>query len=129
MEERDDMTQEFITHQSENPQEGQKRSRTATEKEEFLRLQRLEDERKAAGAALRKKITKVNSLFEQHQETDVTSLERERDILDLHRERMDEAHQMYFSELHDSKDLDQASDKICQCKRSRSSLFILNNKI
>ena len=129
MEERDGMTQEFITHQSENPQEGQKRSRTATEKEEFLRLQRLEDERNAAGAALRKKITKVNSLFEQHQETDVTSLERERDILDLHRERMDGAHQMYFNELHDSKDLDQASDKICQCKKSRSSLFILNNKI
>ena len=50
----------------------------------------------------------MNSLFEQHQETDVTSLERERDILDLHRERMDEAHQMYFNELHDSKDLDQA---------------------
>ena len=108
MEERDGKTQEFITHQSENPQEGQKPSRTATEKEEFLRLQRLEDERKAAGAALRKQITKVNSLFEQHQETDVTSLERERDILDLHRERMDEAHQMYFNELHDSKDLDQA---------------------
>ena len=42
---------------------------------------------------------------------------------------MDEAHQMYFNELHDSKDLDQASDKICQCKKSRSSLFILNNKI
>ena len=86
----------------------QKRSRTATEKGEFLRLQRLEDERKAAGAALRKQITKVNSLFEQHQETDVTSLERERDILDLHRERMDEAHQMYFNELRDSKELDQA---------------------
>ena len=98
MEERDGKTQEFITHQSENPQEGQKPSRTATEKEEFLRLQRLEDERKAAGAALRKKITKVNSLFEQHQETDVKS----------YRERMGEAHQMYFNELHDSKDLDQA---------------------
>ena len=102
------MTQEFIDHQSENPQEGQKRSRTATEKGEFLRLQKLEDERKVAGAALRKQITKVNSLFEQHQETDVTSLERERDILDLHRERMDEAHQMYFNELRDSKELDQA---------------------
>ena len=71
-------------------------------------MQRLEDERKAAGAALRKQISKVNSLFEQHQETDVTSLEQERDILDLHRERMDEAHQMYFNELHDSKELDQA---------------------
>ena len=102
------MTQEFIDHQSENPQEGQKRSRTATEKGEFLRLQKLEDERKVAGAALRKQITKVNSLFEQHRETDVTSLERERDILDLHRERMDEAHQMYFNELRDSKELDKA---------------------
>ena len=50
----------------------------------------------------------MNSLFEQHQETDVTSLERERDILDLHRERMDEAHQMYFNELRDLKELDQA---------------------
>ena len=108
MEQRDGMTQEFIDHQSENPQEGQKRSRTATEKGEYLRLQKLEDERKVAGAALRKQITKVNSLFEQHQETDVTSLERERDILDLHRERMDEAHQMYFNELRDSKELDQA---------------------
>ena len=48
------MTQEFIDHQSENPQEGQKRSRTATEKGEFLRLQKLEDERKVAGADLRK---------------------------------------------------------------------------
>ena len=102
------MTQEFIDHRSENPQKEQKRSRTATEKGEFLRLRRLEDERKAAGAALRKQITKVNSLFEQHQETDVTSLERERDILDLHRERMDKAHQMYFNELRDSKELDQA---------------------
>ena len=54
-------------------------------------MQRLEDERKVAGAALRKQITNVNSLFEQHQETDVMSLERECDILDLHRERMDEA--------------------------------------
>ena len=54
MEQRDGMTQEFIDHQSENPQEGEKRSRTATEKGEFLRLQKLEDERKVAGAALRK---------------------------------------------------------------------------
>ena len=106
MEQRDGMTQEFIDHQSENPQKEQKRSRTATEKGEFLRLQRLEDERKAAGAALRKQITKENSLFEQHQETDVTSLERGRDI--LHRERMDEAHQMYFNKLRYSKELDQA---------------------
>ena len=52
------MTQESIDHQSENPQEGQKRSRTATEKGEFLRLQRLEDERKAAGAALRRQSRK-----------------------------------------------------------------------
>ena len=102
------MTQEFIDHQSENPQKEQKRSRTATEKGEFLRLQRLEDERKAAGAALRKQITKENSLFEQHQETDVTSLERGREILDLHRERMDKAHQMYFNKLRDSKELVQA---------------------
>ena len=71
MEQKDGMTQEFIDHESENPQEGQKRSRTATEKGYLLRLQRLEDERKAAGAALRKQITKVNSIFEQHQETDV----------------------------------------------------------
>ena len=97
-----------VHHQSENPQEGQKQSRTTTEKGEFLCLQRLEDERKAAGAALRKQTTKVNSLFEQHQETDVMSLERECDILDLHRERMDEAQQMYFNELRYSKELDQA---------------------
>ena len=71
-------------------------------------MQRLEDERKVAGAALRKQITNVNSLFEQHQETDVMSLERECDILDLHRERMDEAQQMYFNEPRDSKELDQA---------------------
>ena len=51
MEQRDGMTQEFIDHQSENPQKEKKRSRTATEKGEFLRLQRLEDERKVAGAA------------------------------------------------------------------------------
>ena len=37
-----------------------------------------------------------------------TSLEREREILDLHRERMDEGHQRYFNELRDSKGLDQA---------------------
>ena len=71
-------------------------------------MQRLEDERKVAGAALRKQTTNVNSLFEQHQETDVMSLERECDILDLHRERMDEAQQMYFNEPRDSKELDQA---------------------
>ena len=53
----------------------QDRERTATEKGEFLRLQRLEDERKVARAALRKQITNVNSLFEHHQETDVMSLE------------------------------------------------------
>ena len=61
-----------------------------------------------AGAALRKQITNVNSLFEQHQETDVMPLERECDILDLHRERMDEAQQMYFNEPRNSKELDQA---------------------
>ena len=61
-----------------------------------------------AGVALRKQITNVNSLFEQHQETDVMPLERECDILDLHRERMDEAQQMYFNEPRDSKELDQA---------------------
>ena len=71
-------------------------------------MQRLEDERKVARAALRKQITNVNSLFEHHQETDVMSLERECDMLDLHRERMDEAQKMYFHEPHDSKELDQA---------------------
>ena len=71
-------------------------------------MQRLEDERKVARAALRKQITNVNSLFEHHQETDVMSLERECDILDLHRERMDEAQQMYFHKPRDSKELDQA---------------------
>ena len=71
-------------------------------------MQRLEDERKVARAALRKQITNVNSLFEHHQETDVMSLERECDMLDLHRERMDEAQKMYFHEPRDSKELDQA---------------------
>ena len=36
MEQRDGMTQEFIDQESEDPQQGQKRSRTATEKGEFF---------------------------------------------------------------------------------------------
>ena len=87
-------------------------------------MQRLEDERKVAGAALRKQITNVNSLFEQHQETDVMSLERECDILDLHRERMDEAQQMYFNKPRNSKELDQA----LQWLDTRDRVFSMPNK-
>ena len=58
------------------------RERIATERGESLRLERLAVERKAAGAALRRQITKVSSLLESIKETDTRVLEQERDSLD-----------------------------------------------
>ena len=84
------------------------RERIPTERGESLRLERLAEERKAAGAALRKQITKVSSLLESIKETDARVLEKERDSLDLCRDRMNDAHHNYYKELHDSEELDEA---------------------
>ena len=84
------------------------RKRIPTEKGESLRLERLAEERKAAGATLRKQITKVSSLLESIKETDARVLEQERDSLDLYRDRMNDAHNNYYKELRDAKELDEA---------------------
>ena len=74
------------------------RERIPTERGESLRLERLAEERKAAGATLRKQITKVSSLLESIKETDERVLEQKRDSLDLCRDRMNDAHQSYYKE-------------------------------
>ena len=84
------------------------RERIITERGESLRLERLAEERKAAGAALRRQINKVSSLLELLKETDTRVLEQERDTLDLCRDRMNDAHHNYYKELHDAKELDEA---------------------
>ena len=84
------------------------RERIATEKGESLRSERLAGERKAAGAALRRQINQVSSLLESLKETDTRVLERERDTLDLCRDRMNDAHYNYYKELHEAKELNEA---------------------
>lgn len=83
------------------------REKIPTERDNSLRLERLAEERKAAGAALRKQITKVSSLLESIKETDTRVLEQERDSLDLYRDRMNDAHHNYYKELHDAKEIDE----------------------
>ena len=84
------------------------RERILTERGESLRLERLAEERKTAGAALRRQIKKVSSLLESLRETDTRVLEQERDSLDLYRDRMNDAHHNYYKELYDAKELDEA---------------------
>ena len=95
-------------HQGVAATERDVRERIPTEKGESHRLERLAEERKAAGAALRKQITKVSSLLESIKGTDTRVLERERDSLDLCRDRMNDAHHNYYKELYDAKELDEA---------------------
>ena len=66
------------------------------------------EERKAAGVALRRQITKVSSLLESIKETDAKVLEQECDSLDLCRDRMNDAHHNYYKELYDTKESDEA---------------------
>ena len=84
------------------------RERILTERGESLRLERLAEERRTAGAALRRQIKKVSSLLESLRETDTRVLEQERDSLDLYRDRMNDAHHNYYKELYDAKELDEA---------------------
>lgn len=103
--------EEVTSEQKEDHQVGvetterDRRERIPTEKGESLRLERLVEERKAAGVALRRQITKVNSLLESIKELDARVLEQERDSLDLCRDRMNDAHHNYYKELHDKKDV------------------------
>lgn len=73
--------------------------RILTERGKSLRLEGLAEERKTAGAALRRQINKVSSLLESLKETDTRALEQERDNLDLCRDRMNDAHHNYYKEL------------------------------
>ena len=50
-----------------------------------------------AGATLRRKITYLNRLLEESK--DISVLEKQRDELDLLRERVNEAHDNYYSKL------------------------------
>lgn len=106
--------EEVTSEQNEDHQVGvetterDRRERIPTEKGESLRLERLVEERKAAGVALRRQITKVNSLLESIKELDARVLEQERDSLDLCRDRMNDAHHNYYKELHDTKEADEA---------------------
>lgn len=75
---------------------------------ESLRLERLTKERKAAGVTLEKQISKVSSLVESIEETDAKVLEQERDSVDSCRDRMNDAHENYYKELYDPKELDEA---------------------
>ena len=106
--------EEVTSEQNEDHQVGvettdmDRRERIPTEKGNSLRLERLFEERKAAGAALRRQITKVSTLLESLKESDARVLEQERDSLDLCRDRMNDAHQNYYKELHDPKHSDEA---------------------
>ena len=106
--------EEVTSEQNEDHQVGvettdmDRRERIPTEKGDSLRLERLFEERKAAGAALRRQITKVSTLLESLKESDARVLEQERDSLDLCRDRMNDAHQNYYKELHDPKHSDEA---------------------
>ena len=84
------------------------RERIPTEKGESLRLERLAEERKAAGAALRRQINKVSSLLELLKETDTRVLDQERDTLDLCRDRMNDTHHYHYKELHNATESDEA---------------------
>ena len=91
--------EEVTSEQNEDHQVGvettdmDRRERIPTEEGDSLRLERLFEERKAAGAALRRQITKVSTLLESLKESDARVLEQERDSLDLCRDRMNDAHQ------------------------------------
>ena len=106
--------EEVTSEQNEDHQVGvettdmDRRERIPTEKGNSLCLERLFEERKAAGAALRRQITKVSTLLESLKESDTRVLEQERDSLDLCRDRMNDAHQNYYKELHDPKHSDEA---------------------
>ena len=73
------------------------RSRRLTAKDEAYVENKLHQDRTLAGAALRRKITYINRMLEQPNEISV--LERLRDDLDSLRERLDEAHQIYYSKI------------------------------
>jgi hypothetical protein len=73
------------------------RSRRLTAKGEAYVENKLHQDRTLAGAALRRKITYINRMLEQPNEISV--LERLRDDLDSLRERLDEAHQIYYSKI------------------------------
>ena len=81
------------------------RERIPTERGESLHLERLAEERKAAGAALRRQITKVSSLLEPTKETGTRVLGQECDSLDLYRDKMNDTHHNYYKKLHDTKEL------------------------
>ncbi|XP_078360772.1 uncharacterized protein LOC144645164 [Oculina patagonica] len=106
--------EEVTSEQNEDHQVGvettdmDRRERIPTEKGDSLRLERLFEEHKAAGAALRRQITKVSTLLESLKESDARVLEQERDSLDLCRDRMNDAHHNYYKELHDTKETDEA---------------------
>jgi len=84
------------------------REKFPTENGESPPLERLVEERKAAGAALRRQITKVSSLLDPVKETDKRLLEQERDSLDLYRDRMNDTHHNCYKELQDARELDEA---------------------
>ena len=84
------------------------KERILTERGESLCLERLAEERKTAGAALRRQTNKVSSLLELLKETDTRALEQERDSLDLGRDRMNDTYHNYYKELYDAKELDKA---------------------
>ena len=74
------------------------RKRIPTKKGESLHLEKLAEEQKAAGAALRRQIKKVSSLLESLKEKDTRVPEQERDTLDVYRDRLNDAHHNYYKE-------------------------------
>ena len=97
-------TEETVSDSEETSVKGRKR--TLTEKGQSFQLQKLEKDRIATGAALRKEILKVNSLL-KNSFIDIT-LEQERDILDSHQDRMNDANELFSKELQEEKELDEA---------------------
>lgn len=90
-----------------NPKLGESRSETEANERTRRRkptakgmswvMENLKKNRTSAGAALRKQIKKVNVLLEDL--CDISALERERDILDVCRDKLNEAHQLYNLKL------------------------------
>ena len=85
----------------------ERRKVNPTEKGRSYQLGCSEKARTAAGAALRRRISKVSSLVERNCE-DMSILEQERDILDSCREKLDEANTRFCKELSSQAEVDEA---------------------
>ena len=84
----------------------QRRSRNSLDESTAKAINILKHRRTLAGATLRRKITYLNRLLEESK--DISVLEKQRDELDLLRERVNEAHDNYYSKLTTFEEINEA---------------------